>query len=133
MEQHHAALQAAGLKLVAVGLGEARHAERYCGKLAPSQACFAATTNDPYYTWGLYQFTAKDIVANGVSLMVATGKALANGHVQGAATGDTAMSTGTFIVDTGGIVRYAYYGKHAGDDPEIDDLLQAARSLPART
>ena len=61
MELHKEALQAVGLQLLAVGLGEPKHAARYCGKLAPSQTCFAATANDPYYEWGLYQYTAKDM------------------------------------------------------------------------
>lgn len=117
------------MQLLAVALGEARHAERYCGELAPSQTCFAATTNDPYYEWGLYQYTVKDFLVNGLKLASATQKARANGQTQGEATGDIAMSSGTFIVDTGGIVRYAYYGKFAGDDPDIDDLLSFARSL----
>ena len=35
LEQHRAELEAAGLQLVALALGEPKHAERYCGKLAP--------------------------------------------------------------------------------------------------
>jgi hypothetical protein len=131
LEQRQEDLKAAGLQLLAVGLGESKHAERYCGKLAPSQTCFAATTNDPYYEWGLYQFTARDMLANGLKLVVATQKARSNGQTQGEATGDIAMSSGTFIVDTAGIVRYTYYGKYAGDDPDIDELLNAARALKA--
>ncbi|MBK8025459.1 MAG: hypothetical protein IPK19_29710 [Chloroflexi bacterium] len=88
-----------------------------------------STSNDPYYEWGLYQYTAKDFLVQGLKLASATKKAKSEGHSQGKATGDIAMGTGAFIVDTGGIVRYAYYGKMAGDDPEIDDLLKAARSL----
>lgn len=131
MEQRQDDLKAAGLQLLAVGLGESKHAERYGGKLAPSQTCFAATTNDPYYEWGLYQFTARDMLANGLKLVAATQKARANGQTQGKATGDIAMSSGTFIVDSAGVVRYAYYSKFAGDDPDIDELIQAARTLQA--
>ena len=118
--------------MLAVGLGEAKHAERYCGKLAPSQTCFASTSNDPYYAWGVYQFTAKDILVNGIKLLAASQKARANGQTQGEATGDIAMSSGTFIVDAAGIVRYAYYSKFAGDDPDIDALIQVARTLEVR-
>lgn len=131
MEQRQEDLKAAGLQLLAVGLGEPKHAERYCGKLAPSQTCFAATSNDPYHDWGLYQFTARDMLANGIKLVVATQKARANGQTQGEATGDIAMSSGTFIVDATGKVRYTYYSKFAGDDPDIDELIQAARTLKA--
>jgi peroxiredoxin len=130
LEQHHHELTAAGLQVVSVALGEPKHAERYCGELAPSQTCLASTTNDPYYTWGLYQYTAKDMIVNGIKLLSATQKAKSAGHTQGKATGDVAMSTGTFIIDRQGVVRYAYYGAYAGDDPDIHLLLEAAQSLP---
>lgn len=35
--------------------------------------------------------------------------------------------TATFIVDRDGIIRYAHYGKHAGDHPDIADLLDSWR------
>jgi len=129
LELHHAELQNVGLQLLAVGLGEAKHAERYCGKLAPSLTCFAATSNDPYYSWGLQQATMADMRSEGFNILKASAKAVLNGQTQGAATGDTAMLTGTFIVDQKGIIRYAYYGKYVGDDPAFDVLLEQAALL----
>lgn len=130
MERHHAELQKAGLQLLAVGLGEAKHAERYCGKLAPSLTCFASTTNDPYYAWGLYQGSREQLAEHGMDIMKASFKALLNGQIQGGATGDTHMLPGTFIVDRDGIIRYAYYGQYAGDDPAFDVLFDQAKLLP---
>ncbi len=52
-------------------------------------------------------------------------RAAAEGHRQGEATGDTTRLPGTFIVDAGGIVRYAYYGRYAGDNPDLPELLRA--------
>ena len=127
MERHHAELQNAGLQLLAVGLGDSKHAERYCGKIAPSLTCFAATTNDPYYAWGLYQRTREQLVEHGMDIMKASFKALLNWQIQGVATGDINMLPGTFIVDRAGIIRYAYYGQYAGDDPAIDVLLEQAK------
>ncbi len=129
MEQHHTDFQAAGVQLLAVGLGRAEHAERYCGKLAPSMTCFAATSNKPYYLFGLRQTTLGEAAGNAFNLAKATMKAMANGQVQGAETGDRAMMPGTFIVDRAGIIRYAYYSAYAGDDPPIPDLLAALRGL----
>ncbi len=114
---------------MAVGLGEAKHAERNCGKLAPSLTCFAATTNDPYYAWGLHQTSVTEMRANGFNILKASAKAMLNGQTQGAATGDTSMLTGTFIVDRNGIIRYAYYGNYVGDDPATDVLLEQAKLL----
>lgn len=129
LELHKDELKAAGLQLIALGLGKPEHAERYCGTLAPSHACFADTTNDAYYAWGLRQGTLTEGLANSINILRASAKAARKGHVQGKSTGDIHMMPGTFIVDTNGIVQYAYYSKYAGDDPEITDLVAMVHSL----
>lgn len=115
--------------MICVGLGETKHAERYCGKLAPSLTCITSTTNDPYYDWGIYQTTTGDAIRGMGKVLLASGKAMMHGHSQGKATGDARMTPGTFIVDSDGKIVYAYYGKIAGDDPEIDELVAAANKL----
>lgn len=129
LEQHRDALTAAGFQLLAVGLGEPKHAERYCGKLAPHVTCFADSSNDGYYRWGLRQATNAEFAAHGFDILKASAKALLKGQMQGGATGDVAMLPGTFIIDRDGIIRYAYYSAYAGDDPSIDDLLRQAAAL----
>ena len=49
----------------------------------------------------------------------------AEGFLQGAATGDAAMLSGTFVVTSDGVIQYAYYGEHAGDHPDLGELLRA--------
>jgi hypothetical protein len=52
------------------------------------------------------------------------------------ATGDQQRLPGTFIIDAQGTVRYAYYGKHAGDQPDLEELVrwwQAANESAAAT
>jgi hypothetical protein len=39
------------------------------------------------------------------------------------------MLPGTFIVDKHGIIQYTYYSKHAGDHPDIADLIAVANPL----
>lgn len=129
LEQHRDQLTAAGFQLLALGLGEPKHAERYCGKLAPHLTCFADTSNDGYYAWGLRQGTMSELAANGFNVLKASAKAMLKGHTQGSATGDAHMLPGTFIIDRGGIIRYAYYSKYAGDDPTIDELLKQGEAL----
>ena len=70
-----------------------------------------------------------DVRSHGFDILKASAKAMLNGQIQGAATGDTAMLTGTFIVDQKGIVRYAYYGKYVGDDPAFEVLVKEAELL----
>ncbi len=123
-------MYAAGFKqIINIGLGEPKHAERYCGKLAPSYPCFAATSNKPYYLWGLQHGTAGDYLSNAGKLLTASVKALAACHVQGENTGDPQMLPGTFIVDAAGIIRYTYYSKIAGDDPTIEALVAAMKAI----
>lgn len=129
LERHRDEFAAAGAQMLAVALGRAEHAARYCGKLAPNMTCFAATSNQPYYRFGLRQATLGEMAGNALNIARTTFKALSNGNLQGGVTGDPAMMSGTFIVDRAGIIRYAYYSAYAGDDPAIPDLLAALRAL----
>jgi peroxiredoxin len=129
LEKHRTELTVAGFQLLALGLGEPKHAERYCGKLAPHLTCFADTVNDGYYAWGLRQGTMAEMRAQGFNILKASAKAMLDGQMQGSNTGDAHMLPGTFIIDRIGIVRYAYYSKYAGDDPPIDTLLEQAKML----
>lgn len=124
LEENREQLNRAGLQLLAIGLGQPKHAERYCGKLAPHVTCFSDTVNDGYYAWGLRQGTMAELAAQGMNVLKASAKVLLAGHMQGAATGDINMLPGTFIIDRDGVVQYAYYSKYAGDDPSIETLLQ---------
>jgi peroxiredoxin len=132
LEAHKDELRTAGLQLVALALGETKHAERYCGKLAPDLDCLADDKNDGYYAWGLRQGTNGEIFKYGMDILKASAKAMKSGHTQGAATGDARMLPGTFINDRDGIVRYAYYSAYAGDDPTIDALVGEAQQMKAQ-
>src|SRR5262245_16265907 len=53
LEQHRDEIKAAGLKPVAVSLGEPKHAAHFCGKLAPSVDCLVNKTNEVHFAYGL--------------------------------------------------------------------------------
>ena len=127
MELHKDELANAKLQVVSVAMGEPKHAERYCGKLAPSITCLTNETTMPYQTYGLQQGKLGELMSPAV--VVASVRALARGSSQGEAIGDVKMLPGTFIVDNQGIIQYAYYSKHAGDHPKIADLIAAANTL----
>ncbi len=129
LETHREVLHKAGFKLVTLALGEPKHAERYCGKLAPHLDCLADDKNEGYYAWGLKQGTTSEFLTHSMDVMKASLKAMANGHMQGVATGDAHMLPGTFIVDAAGTIRYAYYSDYAGDDPSIETLIQMAQTI----
>jgi len=60
--------------------------------------------------------------------IVAGARAASRGHTQGQATGDQQRLPGTFIIDAQGIVRYAHYGKHAGDQPDLEEMVRLWRA-----
>ncbi len=108
-------------------MGMPKHAQRYCGKLAPSMTCLTDETTLPYQAYGLQQGNLAELIS--ASVVVASVRALARGTMQGETIGDAKMLPGTFIVDQLGIIQYVYYSKHPGDHPKIDDLISAARAL----
>lgn len=122
LESHKDEIAQSGLKVVAIALGEPKHAQRYCPALAPSIHCYCNQTMELYFAYGLRRAEAKSIFKPG--LWMSATRAVLKGHVQGEATGDIAMLPGTFVVDQQGIIQYAHYNAHAGDHPHIPDLLR---------
>lgn len=108
-------------------MGQPKHAERYCGTLAPSMTCLTDETTVPYQVYGLQQGKLMELMSPAV--LTASVRALRRGSSQGKTIGDAKMLPGTFIVDQQGIIRYAYYSKHAGDHPDIAALISAANTL----
>jgi thioredoxin-dependent peroxiredoxin len=113
------------LPVVAVALGQPKHARRFCGRLAPSVRCYCDQEAAVYATYGLEQSSTTSFLSPG--LLKATARALAGGFKQGKATGDVRMLPGSFIVDGAGVVQYAYYNRHAGDHPDLARLLPKIR------
>ncbi len=127
LEKHHGEITDAGMQSVAVAMGETKHAERYCGELAPDVTCVLQEDADPYKAYGLTQGGVKELMS--FDVLKAGIRSYAKGHRQGQVMGDTRMLPGAFIVDTHGKIRYAYYGKHAGDHPPMHELLEVGKSL----
>ena len=117
----------AGLGVVLVG-----HGERDTIKLGKAFAPFRILF-DPdlaaYAAWGVPRGSMND------SIGPRTWGPLAKAHLhrgvrqRGAMGGDLLQLPGTFLVDRGGIVRYAYRGRSAPDYPTNDQVLEAARGL----
>jgi hypothetical protein len=122
LELHRDEIEAAGLKVVAVGLGQPKHARQFGDKLAPSVECVTREEPVLHATYGIGKGNLLRLISP--DAIRAGARAAAQGHRQGEATGDTQRLPGTFIVDSNGIVRYAYYGKYAGDNPDLPELLR---------
>lgn len=127
LEQHKDELQGAGLRLAAVGIGEPKHARRYCGALSPSVTCVANKTLEAYRAFGLKEGGLLQLA--GPRVFAAGARAVAGGSVQGETTGNAFMLGGVFIVDGRGIIRFADYDEYAGDHPDFKDILAEVRRL----
>jgi peroxiredoxin len=127
LEQHKEEIEAAGLRVVAVGLGEPKHARRYCPQLAPSVTCLCNSDAEAHRSYGLKRGNVLQLA--GPQVIASALRAVQKGHSQGEATGDVTMLSATFVVDWRGIIQYAYYNKFAGDHPDLTGLLEAAQLI----
>jgi peroxiredoxin len=127
LEQHRTEFENVGVNVVAVGLGEPKHAAFFGPRLAPSVTCLTSPTPESHLAFGIGRAGAESLLQP--AMFSAAVRAAAGGHLQGKATGDTHVLSGTFVVDRAGIIRYAHYARFPGDDPRIEDLLRAAEAL----
>ncbi len=127
LQQHMDAFEDAGIQVVGIGIGVPKHAERVCGKKAPSVMCLSDATIGTHVAFGLGHASLGQLLDP--RMMVAGAKAVLAGNMQGIPTGDTRMMPGTFIVDREGIIQYAFYSDHPGAHPPIADLVEVGASL----
>ena len=84
MELHREEIEAAGLQVVAVGLGQARHARHFGDKLAPSVACLTNEEPDLHAIYGVERASILRMIAP--DALLAGAQAAGRGHKQGAST-----------------------------------------------
>jgi hypothetical protein len=123
LERRHAEVEAAGLKILAVGIGEPQHVQRYSQRYAPSIPCVCGQGTETHTRFGLQRHTIAELFARPV--VVSHVRAAADGFTPGMLTGELKILTGQFIVDTGGVIRYAHYSRYVGDDASVSDILAA--------
>jgi hypothetical protein len=127
LEQHRTEFENMGVNVVAVGLGEPKHAAYFGPRLAPSVVCLTRPTPEAHFAYGIGRAGTESLVQPG--MLSAALKAAAGGHMQGKSTGDARVLSGTFVVDRAGMTRFAHYARFPGDDPQIEDILRAAEAL----
>ena len=107
------------MQVIAIGLGQPKHAERYCGKLAPSVTCLTNEKSHLNRAYGLENASVAALLLSPNAMKNGL-RATRKGFRQGRSTGNVMMLPGTFVVDRDGVIQYAHYSKNAGDHPEID-------------
>lgn len=126
LQKRQAEFVAAGLPIVALALGQPRHAARYGPLLAPSVTCLAAPDDAAYTAYGITHMSAGKFDA--VKVMGAGLRAALAGNMQGRTTGDQFFLGATFVIEQGGRVRWAHFDSFAGDHGDLDAALTAWQS-----
>lgn len=122
-------LQNAGLAVVAIGQGTPEEAAWFRQQFRLPFPVFADPERQAYRAFGLGAARLTDVTKP--SLLIAAARTVASGIVPGRTMGDRRQLPGTFIIDREGILRWARPARHAADLATTDDILAAARGLPA--
>lgn len=120
------ALRSYNILPIVVGLGDAEHALPVASQLAPSALCLISEGTSAHLTYGVKRGSLLQLA--GPSVISSVVRAARSGQMQGETTGDIAMLSGVFAIDMAGIVRYSFYGSHAGDHPSPDIFVATVRS-----
>lgn len=120
------ALRAANILPIVVGLGDTDHALPVASQLAPSALCLMSQGTNAHFTYGLKRGSLLQLA--GPAVISSVVRAARSGQMQGETTGDISMLSGVFAIDMAGMVRYSFYGSHAGDHPSPDTFVATVRS-----
>jgi alkyl-hydroperoxide reductase/thiol specific antioxidant family protein len=115
---------------VLIGLGTPDQAASFCAGRLVHFSCVTSPDRSAHRAYGLRRGTVNQVTGPRV-----WGPWLRNQvkglHQGGFGQGDVAQLSGTFVVDAGGVVRFAYRGQRSSDNPPNDEVV-AAVALAAR-
>jgi len=108
-------------------MGEPKHLNRYCGKLAPSLTCLVCEDEAAHRAYGLREGGLRELASLNVGKSAF--RLVRNGVAGGVPSGNVRMMPGTFIVDTNGKIVHAHYNQDIADHIEFDHLLTLVNDL----
>jgi peroxiredoxin len=122
--------EAAGADVVAIFQYDAQATQKFCdGRKVPFD-CLGDPDRTAYAEVSVGRGNAAQIVNPKVAMryLGAARHGVFGGTPQG---GDVAQLPGTFVIDGDGRVVFAHYGRSSADNPDLDDVLGAVRSVAA--
>lgn len=114
---------ARGARIAAVTMGAPDDAAAFCAARAPGILCLSDPARDSFRAYGLGRAGGAELLHPEV--MVEGMRAAVEGHLPGIPAGDVLQMPGTFVIDTDGRVRLAYYSRTISDHPDNQLLLVA--------
>ena len=108
--------------MVLVGLGRPEQAREFCGRRRIPFVCVVGPGRGVHRAFGLRRGSLNQ-VAGPRTWGPWLRDQLGPNHQGRFGQGDMAQLPGTFVVDAGGIIRYAHRGRRANDYPPNDEVL----------
>ena len=120
--------------VVLIGQGRTEHARDFCeARRVPDRFhCTVSPQNHAYRDYGLLRGSWMDVAGPKVWLPGATTFFSPDTH-QGRTRGDPLQLAGTFVIDMGGVIRYAHRNRTSADNPANDEVLAALEAVTDRT
>jgi peroxiredoxin len=121
--------QQAGANVVLIGLGRPDQAEHFCARQGSPFVCVVSSDRAAHRAFGLRRGTVNQTL--GPRVWLPWLKNMATGNVQTGiwGQGDPAQLAGTFVVDTGGIVRYEHRARNVSDLAPNQEVLSAIAEI----
>lgn len=121
--------QDAGANVVLIGLGRPDQAGWFCEQHELPFTCTVQPDRSAHKAFGLRRGNVNQVTGPAVWLPWVRNQLTGKRQTAVRGMGDTAQLPGTFVVDTEGIVRYAYRSRRSSDIAPNDDVLGALAAL----
>jgi peroxiredoxin len=119
----------AGASIVLIGQGGAKGAAKFCAEKEVPFTCLADPRKEAYRAFGLKRGSPREFT--GPQMLGRYVKAnLRRETRQGSIVGhDVRQMPGTFVVDTGGVVRFAHRNRDSADNPSNQAILSVLQRI----
>jgi hypothetical protein len=108
-------------------MGRPAAAREFCQRQHLPFICLSDANRASYRAYGLRRGSLREVV--GPAALAAGLRAAARGHFASVPVDDVYQLGGTFLIDTGGVIRFARYPAHAGDHPSPAELDRAVAGV----
>jgi peroxiredoxin len=119
--------EASGANVVLIGLGRPDQADWFCAQHELPFTCVVQPDRSAHKAFGLRRGNYTEVSGPAVWLPWVRNQLTGKRQTALGGMGDVAQLPGTFVVDTEGIVRYAYRSRRSNDIAPNADVLAAVQ------
>lgn len=123
MRRQNDVIEAAGGRVVLVGMGAPAEAEAFRMRFDVSFPIICDPERRLYDAFHLRRMGALDFLSPFLALKGLA--AMGEGHLMGLPAGDVKQLAGAFVVDSEGRIRFAHLSRDASDLVSVDDIVDA--------